>query len=159
MNNIITYLKPVPFMKRFLGVTLMLFGIFALLFLNIIFGAIFLVLGLNLASTEGSQIDITSKTYRKIWSFLGIHIGKWEPCPEFEYVSVFRTNQDQTVNVVTATTTVRTEVILLNLFYGNKNITFYQTTDKADAFKVAEHFKVVFNIDILDATEKDKVWL
>ncbi len=147
-------------MKRFLGVTLILFGIFAMLYFgNIIMGAIFLVLGINFTASEGSQVNITSKTYRKIWSIFGIHIGKWIPCPELEYISVFRTHESQTATVVTASATVKSEVILLNGFYGNKHITLYKATDKADAFKVAEHFKAVFNIDILDATGEEKVWL
>ncbi|MCO6148713.1 hypothetical protein [Flavobacterium sp. NRK1] len=48
---------------------------------------------------------------------------------------------------------------MLNLFYGNKHITFYKTNDKADAFKVAEHFKLALKIDILDATGEEKIWL
>ncbi|MFY8181481.1 MAG: hypothetical protein ACOVLG_06870 [Flavobacterium sp.] len=49
---------------------------------------------------------------------------------------------------------------MLNLFYnGNKHITFYKTHDKNDAFKVAEKFKLIFNIDVLDATESEKKWL
>ncbi|QYJ67737.1 hypothetical protein [Flavobacterium litorale] len=159
MNNVITYVKPVPFMKMLFGSALIPFGLFAILFLNIIMGAIFLVLGINFVATEGSQVDITSKTYRRTQSIFGIHIGKWKPCPEFEYISVFRTHENQTARVITASATVRSEVILINMFYGNKYITFYKTTNKDDALKVAEHFKVVFNIDILDATEAEKVWL
>ena len=49
---------------------------------------------------------------------------------------------------------------MLNLFYGgNKKITFYKTDNKTDAFKVAEHFKLALDIDILDATESEKKWL
>ena len=68
--------------------------------------------------------------------------------------------ENQTINVVSATTTFTTEVILLNLFYNrNKHLTFYKTDDKADAFKVAEHFKLALDIDILDATESETKWL
>jgi hypothetical protein len=49
-------------------------------------------------------------------------------------------------------------VILLNPFYDrNKRENFYRTFDKADAFKVAEHFKLKLDIAILDATKKTKV--
>lgn len=82
------------------------------------------------------------------------------PCPEFEYVSVFKTKENQTIRVITAETTLQNDIILLNLFYkGNKHITFYKTQNRADAFKMAEEFKSIFNIDILDATESEKKWL
>ena len=147
-------------MKRILGYVLILFGLYAFLFLNIIMGAVFIAFGVNFISTTGSQINLTNKTYRKITSLFGIHFGTWKPCPEFEYVSVFKTNESQTVNFITATATSSESIILLNLFYNtNRHITFYKTTDKTDAFKVAEHFKMVFHIDVLDATEKEKKWL
>lgn len=158
--NIITYLKEVPLMKRILGYSLILFGLCAFLFFNIIMGAVFIGLGVNFVATTGSQINLTNKTYRKTTSIFGIEFGTWKPCPEFEYVSVFRSNESQTVNFITATATSTESIILLNMFYDtNKHITFYKTTDKADAFKVAQHFKMVFNMDILDATEREKKWL
>ncbi|WP_281225784.1 hypothetical protein [Flavobacterium aquiphilum] len=158
--NKITYLKDVPMFKKILGFALSLFGLFAFLSLNIIFGAIFLALGINLLMTEGSEINLDNKTYRNIKSLFGSHFGKWKPCPEFEYVSVFKTKENQTIRVVTAETTLQSDVIVLNLFYkGNKHITFYKTQDKTDAFNVAEKFKSIFKIDILDATESKKRWL
>ncbi len=36
---------------------------------------------------------------------------------------------------------------------------FYKTTDKTQAFEVAEHFKLALEIDVLDATESEKRWL
>jgi len=159
-NDIITYTKKIPVMKGIFGVSLLVFGLFTFLMGIWLMGLISISFALNLLSTEGSQINFITKQYRSIKSIAGIHIGKWKPCPEFEYVSVFKTQENQTVNVVAATTTLNKNVILLNLFYsGNKHITFYKTTDKADAFKVAKHFALVFNIDILDATEKEKQWL
>ena len=66
--NIITYLKDVLLMKRILGYVLILFGLYAFLFLNIIMGAVFIAFGVNFISTTGSQINLTNKTYRKITS-------------------------------------------------------------------------------------------
>ncbi len=121
---------------------------------------IFVVIGLGLNVAEGSEIDLSSKTYRTIHSLFGIKVGKWIPIPEFEYVSVFKTKESQTVRVVTAETTQKYDIILVNLFYNrNKHITFYKTDNKKDAFDVADHFKLALGIDILDATEKEKKWL
>ena len=159
MSKII-YLKDVPIFKKIFGITIGIFGIGTLLTGNIIFAFITLAIGVNLILTEGSEIDLENKLYRTVKSIFGINIGKWKKCPKFEYVSVFKTKETQRVNVVTATTAFTSEIILLNLFYnGNKNITFYKTDNKDDAFKVAEHFKLALDIDILDATENEKKWL
>lgn len=154
------YLKEVPIFKKIFGIALGFFGIIAIVTGNLFFGLIFLVLGINVIITEGAEIDLENLTYRTVKSILGIKFGNWKPCPEFEYVSVFKTKITQRVNVVTATTAFTNDVILLNVFYkGNKYITFYETKDKEDAFKVAEHFKLALNIDVLDATESEKKWL
>lgn len=159
MNEII-YLRDVPPIKKILGVFFLFLGLFIFVFLNVVFGAIFIAIGLNLLSTEGSEIKFNSKTYRNIKSLFGLKFGKWMPCPEFEYVSVFKTKENQTVRVITAETTFQSDVILLNLFYkGNKHITVYKTGNKEEAFHVAKMLKLIFEIDILDATEKEKVWL
>ncbi len=160
MNKNIIYLKEVPFPKKFFGCVITIAGMGVFIFSNIIFGAIFTFIGINLIATEGSEINFEEKKYRVIKSVFGKHFGQWLPCPKFDYVSVFRTKENQTVRVITAETTFENEVILLNLFYEkNKHLTFYKTDNKADAFKVAEHFKSVFDIDILDATESEKKWL
>lgn len=81
-----------------------------------------------------------------------------EKCPEFEYVSVFKTNENRTVRVISAETKFQTEIIYVNLFYNrNKHLTFYKTRDKNEAFKVAKK-NLFFNIDILDATKNEKKW-
>lgn len=158
--NIISYLKNVPTFKKILGVMFICLGLFSIAMLSILFGVIFFTIGLNLLSTEGSQINLDNNTYRNVKSIFGHKFGKWQPCPEFEYVSVFKTKENQTIRVITAETTFQSDVILLNVFYkGNKHITFYKTSDKANAFEVAEKFKSIFNIDILDATESEKKWL
>lgn len=158
--NTITYLKDVPAMKKFFGILNILFGLYIFLTANIIFGAIFMAIGINLILTEGSQINLENKTYRNIKSLFGIHFGKWKPCPEYEYISVFKTRESQTVNVVTASATFKSDVILLNLFYDrNKHLTCYKTDNKQEAFKVAEHFKLALDVDILDATEAENRWV
>ncbi|MEO5777845.1 MAG: hypothetical protein ABIQ27_13145 [Flavobacterium sp.] len=159
MDNII-YLKKVPFPKKFFGFVIMLAGISVAMFSNMVLGTIFAVIGLNLLSTEGTEINFIDKKYRIIKSVLGIHFGKWQDCPKFEYVSVFKTKQNQTVRVITAETTIQSDIILLNLFYANnKYLTFYKTDNKEDAFKVANHFNMIFDVDILDATESESKWI
>jgi len=158
--NSITYLKDIPTVKKAFGLLIGIAGLYIFLATNIVFGLIFLAIGINLILAEGSQINLDNKTYRNVKFIFGIHFGKWKPCPEFEYISVFRTKENQTINVVSATTTFTSDVILINLFYNrNKHLTFYKTDNKSDAFKVAEHFKLALDVDILDATDKESKWL
>ena len=66
MDNNIIYLKKVPFPKMFFGFVIMLAGIAVIFSSNIVFGAIFAVIGLNLISTEGSEINFIDKTLKQI---------------------------------------------------------------------------------------------
>lgn len=125
---------------------------------NIFFGA--LLTGIKLIITEGSEINLKIKTYRTIKSIFGIHLGKWKPCPKFEYISVFKTKEIIKRAIPPNSTTYTNDIILLNLFYeGNKKITVYKTYNKEDAFKVAEHLHGALDIDVLDATERESKWL
>jgi len=159
-NNIITYLKDVNPVKRCLAILLAVLGLYNLIFWQSLSSIGPLVVSAYLFSRQGSEIDLDSKTYRTITSLFGIKFGQWKPIPKFEYVSVFKTNEIQQVNVASASARVKSQVILLNLFYeGNKHVTFYKTTNTEDAFKVAKHFQLALDIDILDATEREKKWL
>lgn len=144
MNSIITYKKDIPFVKRFFGLSLTILGIVILLITGSLMALIFIVIGLGLNVAEGSEINLSAKTFRTFNSLFGFKIGSWKTIPNFEYVSVFKTKESQTVRVVvTAETTQQYDIILVNLFYNrNKHITFYKTTDKKKAFEVAEHFKL-----------------
>lgn len=158
--NTITYLKEVPMINKVVGFALMGIGLFALTQLSFLNFGIPFFIGLNFVATEGSQINLDNNTFRSIKSLFGIHFGKWVPCPAYEYISVFRTKENKTIRVITAETTWRNKVFVVNLFYaGNKYHTLYKSSDKEDAFRMAEHLKMVFNIDILDATESERKWL
>lgn len=157
----IIYLKEVMLMKKVLAIVLIIAGIGIFFTNNAFVGLMLFVIGINLISTEGSEINLENKSYRTIKSIFGLNFGKWKPCPKFEYVSVFKTKEATEISAYGATMgTFKNDIIMLNLFYnGNKNITFYKTDDRIDAFKVAEHFKLALDIDILDATESEKKWL
>lgn len=157
----IIYLNEIILMKKILAIVLILAGFGIFIFENIYAGLFLLLLGLNFIITDGTEIDLESKTYRKVKSFFGQNYGKWQPCPEFEYVSVFKTIEKTAVSSHGAQmATFSNDIILLNLFYkGNKYFTVYKTTEKKDAFEVAAHLKLALDIDILDATTSEKKWL
>lgn len=156
----ITYVQEVLLFKKILAIALIGFGLIMMIS-NVLLGLFGLGLGVSLAGTEGSEIDLQHKTYRNIKSIFGIKFGKWMPIPEFEYVSVFNTSERTRVYAMGAQmANFKDDVIVLNLFYnGSKHITFYKTKDVKDAFEVAEHFRLALGIDILDATTSEKKWL
>lgn len=155
------YLREIALPKKIFAIVLVLAGIGIFITSSLFFGILIIVLGVNMMTTEGAEFNLENKTYRTLKSVFGIHFGKWKPNPEFEYISVFKTKEATEVSAYGATMgTFKNDVIFLNLFSkGNKHITVYKTEDKTDAFKVAEHFKLGLNVDILNATEKESVWL
>lgn len=161
MKAIISYTRQVPFYKIVIGIVLLLGSIYGLLFISILNAIVLLLLSFIILRSDGSEIDLESKTYRKTISFLGIKIGKWNPLPNVDYISVFATNENITVRALSAETTNAFPIIHLNLFYdNNKKITVYETKNQEDAFDVASHIADALLIDLLDATEKgDFKWV
>ncbi|WP_299337654.1 hypothetical protein [uncultured Psychroserpens sp.] len=160
MDATITYIRKVPFWKIIIGFAAILIGVLGLI--NFVYFALVpLLFGVMMLKTEGSEINLESKTYRKINSFLGVHFGKWQPLQNPEYISVFNTTEDITVRALSAETTNSFPIIVLNIFYErNKKITVYKTKHVKDAFEVASHIADALMIDLLDATEKgDYKWV
>ena len=161
MDTIISYTRKVPIWKLIAGIAAILVGLYGLV-VNIDFLMLVPILfGLMLLKTDGSEIDLKSKTYRKTVSFLGIRFGSWQALKNLEYISVFNTTEDITLRALSAETTNSFPIIVLNLFYErNKKITVYKTEQITDAFKVASHIADALIIDLLDATEKgDYKWV
>ncbi|GAB4154586.1 MAG: hypothetical protein Tsb0033_02760 [Winogradskyella sp.] len=161
MNTIISYIEKVPLYRIVLGVLLLFLSIYGLITISILNSIVMFILAFILLRSEGSEIDLESKTYRNITTFLGIKVGKWNPLPKVEYISVFATNENITVRALSAETTNTFPVTHLNLFYdNNKKITVYGTKDQKEAFEVASHIADALVIDLLDATEKgDFKWV
>jgi hypothetical protein len=161
MDAIMRYTRKLPKWRTIMGIILISAAIYGFIFVGIASGLISLIVPLLLLKTEGSEIDLQSKTYRKTYSILGFKIGKWQPLPKTEYISVFLTSEDVTIRVVTAETTNSRDVILLNIFHNrNQKFTAYSTTNLKDAFNVACHIADALSIDLLDATVKnDYKWV
>ncbi|MBR9845177.1 MAG: hypothetical protein GYB35_03275 [Algicola sp.] len=160
MNSFIKYDRKLPFWKLLLGLLALLIGFYGLYHLEF-FMLIPILLGLMLLKTEGSEINLDSKTYRKTVSILGITLGKWHKFNNPEYVSIFSTTEDVTLRALTAETTNSYPIIVLNIFYErNKKITVYKTEDIKDAISVASRLADALFIDVLDATKKgDFKWV
>lgn len=158
--NKITYLRKISFVKYLISLLLFISGLYVLIYVHVFFGLVFSVIGFCMLITEGSQIDFDQKVYRNIKSVFGIHVGKWKQLPSFDYISVFKTIESKKISVATASTVMRDEVYLINLFYeGSRYITFYKSEDKIDAFKMAMNFRNILNLRILDSTTLQSVWI
>lgn len=160
MDTTITYIRKVPIWKVILGFAAIIIGVLGLV--NLVYYALVPILfGFMMLKTEGSEINLESKTYRKVISFLGANFGTWQPLQNPEYISVFNTTEDITVRALSAETTNSFPIIILNIFYArNKKITVYKTKHIKDAFEVASHIADALLIDLLDATEKgDYKWV
>ncbi|WP_299884525.1 hypothetical protein [uncultured Lacinutrix sp.] len=158
MNKIV-YKRKVPIMKFIFGIGFFALGI-SWVAGGSLFGLIMAGMAVFFFHTDGTEMDLETKTYRNFISLFSFRFGKWKKLPEIEYVSIFSTTETSTIRAASAETNIKSDIIQLNLFYNrNQKITAYNTTDKKDAFKVAKEIAQILNIDILDATEPESKWL
>lgn len=155
MDTLIQYDRKLPVWKVIIGFAFIFMSIYFFIEGTIFTGLWLLMLSFVLMRTDGSEIDLQSKKYRKTHSFLGLKVGQWKTLIDPMYVSIFLTKEDVSVRALSAETTNSKDIIMLNLFYNkNKHFTIYHTNNLNDAFDVASHIADALIIDILDATEK-----
>lgn len=160
MNSTIRYIKKVPVWKTVLGITIASFSFYMFIF-ETPFGIVPIAFSLVLLRTEGSEINLDSKTYRKVFSILGMNSGKWEHLQDLEYISVFATVENTQVWVSSASMNVQDGIHILNLFSEtNKKYEIYTSYNKKDAFDKASYIAEILMIDLLDATKTgDFKWM
>uniref|UniRef100_UPI00404A6035 hypothetical protein n=1 Tax=Gelidibacter sp. TaxID=2018083 RepID=UPI00404A6035 len=159
MKTAIRNVKKVPLLKLIFGFVLICFGIHGAIFNNV-FSLVLSGIGVFLVMSQGSEINLDTKKYREFYSVLGIDFGTWKDLPQLDYVSVFKTKENSRVQGMGASANFSNPIIKLNLFYNtNKKIEVYKTEDVDEAFKLAKHLAETFQIDILDATERETKWL
>ena len=76
MNSIISYTKNIAFAKRFFGFSFAILGVTMLLLTGSLFALIFIIIGLGLNVAEGSEINLSAKTFRTFNSLFGFKTGK-----------------------------------------------------------------------------------
>ena len=144
-------------MKFIFGAAFFILGV---VWLPHLFGFIICGLSFFFVHTTGIEIDLENKKYRNVIAFFSLNFGKWQPLPEIEYISVFKTVESTVLRAATAETVVKNDIIKVNLFYqNNRRIEAYVTQDMEDAFKKAKEIATILNVDILDATERESKWL
>lgn len=152
MSKTIRYVEKVPLLKTIIGIFIACFCIYSSIFVNY-YGIVPIAISLILLQTKGSEMDLSSKKYRKIYSILGMDFGKWKDIPEIEYISVFATQENIAVWASSASANVKNNIFKLNLFYNsNKKIEAYTSYNVKDAFNVGHHLADALQTDLLDAT-------
>lgn len=153
MNSTLKNIEKVPIWKTIFGLIIACLSIYMFLF-STISGIVPIAFSFVLLRSKGSEIDLNSKSYRKVFSILGINIGKWESLPDLEYISVFATTETTTVWASSASANFENGIYTLNLFSEtNKKYEVYNTYNKKDAFDTASNISEILIIDLLDATE------
>lgn len=156
------YIEKMSLMTKIIGNLLLIIDFSLLLFLNIKFGPIFILLwvaliigGITILSNEGIELDFKNNQYRGLTFILGTSFGLWKSFPKMDYISVFRSKVTKSVGGVSfeslAEAAITEKVIIINLFLENgKPITLYVTKSVDIALEVAERMKEEFGIEIVN---------
>lgn len=161
MTNFI-YVEKISPIRTILGNLLFIPGFLALILINKGNGPIFFLVylfttywGIFLISTEGLEIDLQNKKYRKLFSMYGINIGRfWNYFPETKYIALVETRVKQTFGAMgvrsSATATISEKTVKINLFdKSEKYFTLYFANNRDEALKIAEQIKLALKIEIL----------
>lgn len=121
----------------------------------LVLGGVLFLLGVNLISKVGIEINMDERIYRNVSLILGIKFGNWKNYPKVQYLSIFRTLVSQKIGgkgfKSTATATLSERMIKINLFTETEEpITLYITKDETIAYQIVEKFKEFYGIEILD---------
>ena len=153
MNQRISHIQPLAKAKGFFAITVVLLSLFVF-YEGSLFGLVILAAGIKLGLREGFEVDLKEKSYRKVYSLLGVKGGTWRDLPAIEYVSVFKTKKKILSRVITAEAISEIVVYKLNLFYDrNQHIEAYVNESKEKTFEVAQQVSNILDIEIHDATE------
>jgi hypothetical protein len=108
------------------------------LFFYIIIGAF------GFCSSKKVYIDLEHSKFRPVIEVLGFKFGSWTTIHNYEYVSVFYGSHTYEVN----------------LWYNkNKHLELYRNKDLEEVFIFGYNVSQDLNIDLLDATKQESVWV
>jgi hypothetical protein len=147
-----------PLIIKILATIIMLFGLVRL-------GIWTIVLGLGsiglFSYSEGIEIDLLNKKYRKIKTFGPQRFGKWETFVDSNYISVFKTTLISGVTGMSGTSvTAKENVIKVNIIFSkSERIMAFQTIEKDEALRVGTMLSDKLNMKLWDATEPKGKWL
>jgi len=160
MKTTLKYVKKVPIWKTILGIAIAILTLYLVL-IGGISAIVPIAFSILLLQTNGTEINLETKTYRKIYSILGLNFGTWQALPEAEYVSIFATTETTKVWASAATMNVTDAIYMINIFHStNQKIEVCNAYSSKEAFDTGAHVAYTLDIDLLDATEtKNFKWM
>ncbi len=158
----IRYIKE-PFLARTTSIVFIFASIVLLSEKQKAFGVIALIIGLGLlissAVNSGIEINTEQKSFRKLYSFLGIVFGEWESFPKTEYISVYKSREILKSAAANRPTLTSNSYIVNSFWEDRRPITLYKTNSKKEALAVAKDMADTLGIKTLDSTEAEQKWI
>lgn len=160
MESTLKYVKNVPVWKTLLGIIIAALCLYLVIFGSIV-NIVPIAFSVLLLQTHGTELNLENKTYRKIYSIVGLNFGKWQALPETEYVSIYATTESTKIWASSATMNVKDAVYMINIFHNtNQKIEVFSANSRKEAFDIGSHIAFSLNINLLDATEnKNFKWM
>ncbi len=128
-----------------------------------VYDIVIMVAGVLVLFTRSKlEIDFINKKTREARTLFGIHVyGSWVDLPDFEYVSVFTAQINNTYASRGSQSTIVTKELQINLVYNsNQRLTACTMPDKETALLAAKYFaSKLGDLRILNATKKPFEWL
>ena len=149
---------PIPFIG--FGIVMILGGLYELLSLSI-YSILLLPIGIVFVfAKKGTTVSFSLGKYEEYFGLFKWKWGAWKSLPMCEYISVFSAVETQEIWAKSQTTTLSQGVIFVNLIHSrNQRLSVYKTDNLEKAFKVAQLFADNLNLDIFDATNREKNWI
>ncbi len=149
---------PIPFMG--FGIVMILGGLYELLSLSL-YSVLLIPIGIVFVfAKKGTTVSFSSGKYKEYFGLFKWKWGTWKSIPICEYISVFSAVETQQIWAKSQTTKLSLGVIFVNLIHcRNQRLSVYKTDNLEKAFKVAHLFANNLNLDIFDATNREKNWI
>ena len=108
-----------------------------------------IIAAVGFSSSKKVYIDLEHSKFRPVIEVLGFKFGSWTTIHNYEYVSVFYQHLDG-----------GSYTYEVNLWYNtNKHLELYRNKDVEEAFIMGYNISEDLQIDLLDATKQESVWI
>jgi hypothetical protein len=121
---------------------------------HLVISLVLLLLGIFcLVSYEGTEVNITNKTFREYTSFLFIKTGKFQVYPELEKIYITKSKQSQQVFTAHTTHSSVFENVVYNAylkFTSGEKVHLMSRKDKDKLMKVLHPLSQKLSLDVVD---------
>jgi len=159
-NYIFIYKNDKPALINAVSGLILLFALVKLMYTPA-YGIVMAILSAGLfAYQPGIEIDLKNKKYR-LTTHLGPQVlGKWVDFPEWDYVSLFKTNMIHTATGYSgASVNRKSSIIQVSLVTkSKKKIKVFESKELTEAISTSKYFAESLGLDIWDATIRPADW-